>query len=211
MIKVLIADDHPLVRAGLKQTIADSGDITVAAEAASAPEALALLHKTKVDVAVLDIVMPGTTGLNLLKQFKIEKPKLPVLMLSVYAEEDYAIRSLRAGAAGYLTKNSAGDELVLAIRKVHNGGRYITGSLAEKLAVEMQTPEEAKLPHETLSDREYETMLLIAKGIKPADMANTLKLSLKTISTYRARLMEKMGLKTNAEVVRYVIEHNLAK
>ena len=210
MIRVLIADDHPIVRQGLKQILADTNDIDVVGEAGSGRETLGMLSKIRCNVIILDLSMPDSNGLDLMKQIKIEKPALPILILSVHPEEQYAVRTLRAGASGYLTKGSAPDELVSAVRKISAGGRYITGSLAEKLAAELQTPLDAKVPHEMLSDREYEVFHLIARGSTPAEIAKKLSLSPKTVSTYRMRIIEKTGLKTNAEIMRYAFDNNLA-
>ncbi len=211
MIRVLIADDHPIVRQGLKQILADTNDIDVAGEAGSGREVLGMLPTLRCDVIILDLSMPDANGLDLMKQIKIEKPAIPILILSIHPEEQYAIRTLRAGASGYLTKGSAPDELVSAVRKISGGGRYITASLAEKLAAELQSPSGAKVPHELLSDREYEVFHLIAKGATPAEIAKKLSLSPKTVSTYRMRIIEKTGLKTNAELMRYAFDNNLAE
>ena len=211
MIKVIIADDHPIVRQGLKQILTESSEIEVVAEACNGREALAASRKFRCDVAILDLSMPDATGLDLMKQIKIEKPALPILILSVHPEDQYALRTLRAGASGYLTKGSAPDELVSAVRKIAAGGRYITPSLAEKLAIELQSPATAKLPHELLSDREYEVFELIAMGETPNGIAKKLSLSPKTVSTYRTRILEKTGMKTNADLMRYAFEHKLAE
>ena len=208
MLKILIADDHPVFRRGLKQIIAETTDIVVADEAA---DGLEVLNKVKVgdfDVVLLDISMPGKTGIDVLAQLKYERPKLPVLMLSMHPEEQYAVRALRAGASGYLTKESAPDELVGAIRKVSTGGKYVSASLAEKLASIVQKEGE-ELPHQTLSDRELHVMCLIASGKTVSEIAKGLSLSVKTISTYRSRILEKMKMKNNAELTRYAINNSL--
>jgi two-component system, NarL family, invasion response regulator UvrY len=208
MLKILIADDHPVFRRGLKQIIAETTDIVVADEAA---DGLEVLNKVKVgdfDVVLLDISMPGKTGIDVLAQLKYERPKLPVLMLSMHPEEQYAVRALRAGASGYLTKESAPDELVGAIRKVSTGGKYVSASLAEKLASIVQKEGE-ELPHQTLSDRELHVMCLIASGKTVSEIAKGLSLSVKTISTYRSRILEKMKMKNNAELTRYAINNDL--
>ena len=208
MLKILIADDHPVFRRGLKQIIAETTDIVVADEAA---DGLEVLNKVKVgdfDVVLLDISMPGKTGIDVLAQLKYERPKLPVLMLSMHPEEQYAVRALRAGASGYLTKESAPDELVGAIRKVSTGGKYVSASLAEKLASIVQKEGE-ELPHQTLSDRELHVMCLIASGKTVSEIARELSLSVKTISTYRSRILEKMKMKNNAELTRYAINNDL--
>jgi DNA-binding NarL/FixJ family response regulator len=210
MIKVLIADDHAIVRGGLKQVVADSPDIVVAGEAASGPEALDLVAKNEWDVVVLDIAMPGRGGMEVLRQIKNLKPNLAVLMLTMYPEKQYAVRALKSGAAGYLTKESAPAELIAAIRKVAAGGRYISAALAEKLALDLRI-DTGKLPHERLSDREHQVMQMIASGKTPTEIAETLCLSVKTISTYRSRILEKMAIKTSAEMMSYAIKHGLVE
>jgi len=208
MIKILIADDHAIVREGLKQIVADTSDMIVTAEASDGHEVLALLSKNNYDVVVLDMAMPGLTGLDILKQIKRETPKLPVLILSVHPEEQYAVRSLKAGASGYLTKERAPDELITAIRKVSMGGKYITSSLAEKLAFELEVDAE-KPPHKTLSDREFQVMCMIAKGRTIKNIAEELFLSPKTVSTYRSRILEKMKMKSNEELTHYARNNHL--
>ena len=208
MIKILIADDHAIVREGLKQIVADTSDMIVTAEASDGHEVLALLSKNNYDVVVLDMAMPGLTGLDILKQIRRETPKLPVLILSVHPEEQYAVRSLKAGASGYLTKESAPDELITAIRKVSMGGKYIPSSLAEKLAFELEVDAE-KPPHKTLSDREFQVMCMIAKGRTIKNIAEELFLSPKTVSTYRSRILEKMKMKSNEELTHYARNNHL--
>lgn len=210
MIRILIADDHAIVREGLKQIIADIPDMVVAGEAADGQAVLDLVSKDDWDVVLLDIGMPGRGGVDILKQLKYERPKLPVLILSMYPEEQYAVRCLKAGASGYLTKESTPDELVSAIRKVTTGGRYVSASLAEKLAFDLQIDFE-KPSHETLSDREYQVMLLIASGKTVSEIADELSLSVKTISTYRSRILEKMRMKSNLELMHYAIKHGLVE
>jgi len=207
-IKILIADDHPIVRAGFKQAISDMPDMLVADEASNGQEVLQLIGKKDYDLVLLDISMPGRSGLEILKDLKSEKPKLPVLILSIYPEEQYAIRALRAGASGYMTKASAPNELILAIRKISEGGKYISASLAEKLAYYLDG-DAAKPPHETLSDREYQVMLMIASGKTVTEIANELCLSVKTISTYRTHIREKMKMKNNAEITLYAVQNKL--
>ena len=207
-IKILIADDHPIVRAGFKQVISDMPDMLVADEAGNGQEVLNLIGKKDYDLVLLDISMPGRSGLEILKDLKSEKPKLPVLILSIYPEEQYAIRALRAGASGYMTKASAPNELILAIRKISEGGKYISASLAEKLAYYLDG-DAAKRPHETLSDREYQVMLMIASGKTVTEIANELCLSVKTISTYRTHILEKMRMKNNAEITLYAVQNKL--
>lgn len=210
MIKVLIADDHAVVREGLKQILAETPEMIVVGEAANGQQVLDLMHKEEFDLLLLDIAMPGRGGMDTLKQVKLERPRLPVLVLSMYPEEQYAIRALKAGASGYLTKDSAPEELISAIKKVSSGGKYVSSSLAEKLAFEL---EEAR--GETalgkLSDREYQVMLMIASGKTVKEIADELLLSVKTISTYRARIIEKSGMKNNAEIMHYVIKEGLVK
>lgn len=210
MIRILIADDHAIVRAGLKQIVAETSDMVVADEASSGHEALNKAWKNDYDVVVLDITMPGINGLDVLKQLKSQRPELPVLVLSIHPEEQYAVRVLRAGASGYLTKESASDELIMAIRKVSLGRKYVTSSLAEKLAFDLETDIEKPL-HETLSDREYQVMCMIASGKTANEVAEELFLSIKTVSTYRSRILEKMKMKSNAELTYYAIKHRLVE
>lgn len=208
MIKILVADDHAIVREGLKQILVETSGIIVAGEASDGNQALNQVRKGDYDLVLLDIAMPGLSGLEVLKQLKSERPDLPVLMLSMYPEEQYAVRTLRAGASGYLTKQSAPDELIAAIRKVCMGGKYVTSSLAENLAfyLEMDSDRPA---HELLSDREYQVMLMIGSGKRVKEIADELSLSVKTISTNRSRALRKMGMKTNAEFTYYAIKHDL--
>ena len=210
MIKILIADDHAIVREGLKQIVADTSDMVVAGEAVNGQEVLEQVQKEDWDLILLDISMPGRGGIDTLKELKIEKPKLPVLVLSMYPEEQYAIRALKAGASGYLTKESAPEELIEAIRKVSKGRKYISESLAETLAFHVGADFEMPL-HETLSDREYQVMLMIATGETVKEIANKLSLSVKTISTNRVRALSKMGMKNNAEITYYAIKHGLVE
>lgn len=207
MIKILITDDHPIVRRGLKEIVSEEPDMTVGGEAQNSREALELIRKQKWDVLILDITMPDGDGLEVLKQVKRERPKLPVLVLSVHSEDQYAVRILRSGGAGYMTKESAPEELVKAIRKVVAGGKYISPSLAEKLAFDLERGSEPT--HETLSNREFQVMLMIATGKKLKQIAEELFLSVETISTYRARILEKMRMKTNAELTYYAIKNGL--
>ena len=210
MIRILIADDHAVVRRGLKQIVADEPDLMVAGEAHSGQEALTLARGQHWDVVMLDISMPGRGGLEVLKDLKQERPGLPVLILSMHPEEQFAVRALKLGASGYLTKDSAPEELVRAIRKVVAGGRYVTASLAEKLAGNLVPDRQGDRPlHEILSDREFLVMRLIASGKSVTDIADELALSVKTISTYRARVLEKMGMKSNADLTRYAISNQL--
>jgi two-component system invasion response regulator UvrY len=208
MLKILIADDHAIVRQGLKQIVTETRDMMVAGEASNGQELLNKIKEGEFDVVVLDITMPVIDGMDVLRQLRSERPRLPVLMLSIHPEEQYALRALRAGASGYLTKESAPDELVLAIRKVSSGGKYISASLAEKLAFELEVGRD-QAPHETLSDREYQVLCLIASGKTVTDIAQELSLSEKTISTYRSRILEKMNMKNNAELTYYAIKNQL--
>jgi DNA-binding NarL/FixJ family response regulator len=207
-MKVLIADDHPVVRHGLKQILSAHSDVVVVGEAKNGHEALELARKLDWDVAILDYSMPGRSGLDLLNEIKREFPQRPVLVLSMHPEDLHARRVLKAGGAGYMNKESAGEELVAAIRKVVGGGRYVSASLAEKLAVEL-APDAQKPPHETLSDREYRVMWLLASGKPIKQIAKEMFLSPSTISTYRARILRKLGLATNAELVHYALKHQL--
>jgi two-component system invasion response regulator UvrY len=207
-IRVLIADDHAIVREGLKQILADTRDIVVAGEAASGVEAIKIARKGKSDVLLLDISMPDRNGIEILKQARKEFPTLAVLMLSMHREDQYAIRSLKAGAAGYLNKQSAPAELVDAIRQVAAGRKYISPTLAQELANQI-SDERAAAPHESLSDREYQTMIMIASGKTVSDIAAELALSVKTVSMYRSRLLQKMKLRHNAELTHYAIRNNL--
>lgn len=208
MIQVLIADDHAIVRKGLRQILEETIDIVVADEAGNAADVLDKIRHSSYDVLVLDISMPGNTGLDLLKQIKSDHPDQPVLILSMHPEQQYAVRVIKAGASGYLTKESAPEQLIQAIRKIASGGKFITPSLAEKLALALETGSDKSL-HDHLSDREYQVMVLIASGKTVTEIANTLFLSVKTISTYRARILEKMQMKNNAELTHYAIQHGL--
>jgi two-component system invasion response regulator UvrY len=208
MIKILIADDHPVVRKGLREIIEETSDMEVADEASNGQEVLAKVFRKDFDVVLLDISMPGRSGLDILKELKSQLPKLAVLVLSIHPEEQYAVQVLKAGASGYLTKKSAPEELVTALRKVSTGGKYVSPSLAEKLASALETGIE-KPPHETLSAREYEVMRKIALGKTVTEIARELFLSPKTISTYRSRILEKIGIKNNAELIRYAITNRL--
>jgi DNA-binding NarL/FixJ family response regulator len=208
MIRALIADDHAVVRQGLKQILGDTPEMVVAGEATTGQEVLDKIRAETWDVVVLDISMPDRSGLDILKQLRSERPKLPVLVLSMHSEDQYAMRVLKAGASGYLTKDSAPDELVKAIRKVVSGGTYVSSLLAEKLAFEIGT-DSSRLPHETLSDREFQVLRLIAAGKSVTEIAAQLYLSVKTVSTYRARMLEKMNLTTNAELMHYAMQNHL--
>lgn len=208
MMRVLIADDHAIVRKGLRQIAEESGKISVD-EAANGQEALDKLRQDRWDALVLDISMPGRHGLDVLQAVRDLQPQLPVLILSMHPEEQYAMRVLKAGASGYMNKDTAPGELVQAIQKIVNGGKYISATLAEKLAYEISGDSD-KLPHEKLSDREYRVLVMIGAGKSVSQIAEDLSLSVKTVSTYRSRLLEKMNLHNNADLIRYVIDHNLS-
>jgi len=210
MIRVFVADDHAVVRRGVVQILEEASDMVAAGEAGTGRETLQAVRKHDYDVLVLDIAMPDVNGLEVLSQLRTLKPDLRVLILSMYPERQYAVRALKAGAAGYLTKESAPDELVAAIRQVAQGGKYVTQSLAERLAAALAS-ELGKEPHETLSTREYQVMRLLAAGKTVTDIATELLLSVKTVSTYRTRILEKLDLKNTAEIIRYVFEHGLAE
>lgn len=207
-IKVLIADDHAVVRRGLKEILDETDDIIVAGEATNGREVLEKLQSEQWDVLVLDITMPGRSGLDILKDIKQINSSLRVLILSMHAEEQFATRMIKAGASGYLNKESAPDELVKAIRKVFSGGRYVSAAQAERMVNEL-ADDSGKAPHELLSDREYEIICLIASGKTPTLIAKQLSISVKTVSTYRARILEKMRMSTNAELTHYAIKNNL--
>ncbi|MBW2029505.1 MAG: response regulator transcription factor [Deltaproteobacteria bacterium] len=208
MIRILIADDHAIVREGLKQIISDDPEMVVSAEASTGSQALDRLSKGAYDVVILDVSMPGGSGLEVLKQIRRTWPELPVIILTMYPEEHYAIRALKAGASGYLTKENAPEELVAAIKKAAQGGKYVSASLAEKLASYLEADTRKPL-HERLSDREYEVMCMIGRGRTSTQIARELNLSVKTISTYRSRILEKMGMENNAEIIRYAVKNCL--
>ena len=208
MISIIIVDDHPIVRQGLKQILSEEPDMTVFGEAQNSQEVLDLIRKQDWDAVVLDITMPGRGGLDILREIKHERPKLPVLMLSVHPEDQYAVRALKAGASGYLNKESAPEELVRAIRKILRGGKYISPTLAEKMAFNLEK-ETDRPAHEALSDREYQVMLMIASGKTTSAIAEEMSLSIKTVSTYRSRILEKMKMKSNVDLTYYVIKNNL--
>jgi len=210
MIRILVADDHPVFREGVKQILAETSDIIVADEASNGREILAKLGQGHYDVILLDIAMPDESGVEILKQIKNIKPDQAVLILSMYPEKQYALRILRLGASGYLTKESTPDQLVTAVRRVVAGGRYISPEFGEELA--LRIGKEFKVPrHERLSDREHQVLVMIASGKTNGEIANELSLSAKTISTYRTRMLEKMNMKTDAELTHYAIQHELVK
>jgi DNA-binding NarL/FixJ family response regulator len=208
-MKILLADDHAVVRHGLKQILTDEFKRATFGEARNTREALDLVWKQDWDVVVLDITMPGRSGLDALREIKKSKPRLPVLVLSMHPENQFAVRVLKAGASGYMTKESAPDELVGAVKKVLAGGRYVSTALAETLAASLSNNQRA--PQEKLSDREYQVLRLIASGKMATEIARELSLSVKTISTYRTRILEKMGMKNNAELMHYAIQHRLVE
>lgn len=209
MIQVLICDDHQIVRQGIKQILADAGDIALAFEAASGPEAMACVRKGGVDVVLLDIAMPQRDGLDVLKQLRSECPKLPVLMLSTYPDRQYAVRSLKLGAAGYLNKSADSEQLIEAIRRVAQGKLFITASVAEQLAsaVGAGTREDKPL-HERLSQREHQVFRLLSQGRSVGEIAEQLALSSNTVSTYRARVLEKTGTRNDVELALYAVQHD---
>jgi DNA-binding NarL/FixJ family response regulator len=209
VIRILIADDHAIVRQGLRQVIVDAPGMRVTGEASNGQEALDLARTREFDVAIIDISMPGRGGLEVLKDLKAERPALKLMVLSMHAEEQYAIRCLRDGASAYLTKGSAPEELVQAIRAVAAGRKYVTPSIAERLAERLE-PGSDRPPHERLSDRELQVLVLLGKGRSIGDIAEELSLSVKTVSTYRARLLEKMGMDSTAQLIRYAVQNGLA-
>ena len=209
-IHVLIADDHAIVRQGLRQILSETDDLLVTGEADDGAEALNLARQQPWDVFLLDVSMPNRNGIDTLKQLKKEFPRLPVLILSMHPEEQYAVRALKAGASGYLTKQSAPELLVTAIRQVASCQKYLSPAVAQQLAEAISDNTE-KSPHERITDREYQVLVMIAAGKTLTQVAEQLNLGVATVSTYRARLLEKMGLKSTAELIRYGLEHGLAE
>ena len=209
-MRILIVDDHAVVRQGIKQIITDMDAPVEVVEAGNGSDAIRLLRNGNWDMVLLDINLPGKNGIEVLKQIKLEWKKLPVLMLSMYSEDQYAMRAIRSGASGYMTKETAPDELLSAISKVTRGGRYISAKVAEKLVFD-QNDGGDELPHNDLSDREYEVLRQIASGHTVSEIAEQLTLSVKTISTYRSRILEKMRMKHNAELTHYAIKHELVE
>ena len=208
MIRVVIADDHQILREGLKQLLLAAGDLDVVGEAGDGHEVLERVRTLGFDVLLLDMSMPGKSGVELIRQVKAEKPKLRILVLSMHEEHQYAVRAIRAGASGYLTKESAAAQLVAAIRKIAAGGAFISAEVAERLALDAMPHAEGPL-HATLSDREYQVFRLLVTGRSVSDIAEQLHLSAKTISTHKARLMEKLQVDNNAALVRYAVDHRL--
>ncbi len=209
MINILIVDDHVIVREGIKRIIDDTAGITIVAEASSGQEALDLIRKNKYDLILLDISMPGQNGLQTLKLIKKHDKNLPVLMLSMHAEQQYAMRAIKAGASGYLTKDTASTQLVKAIRKINDGRKFISQEVAELLATDL-FHEQEKDPHEYLSDREFEVLKLIAKGLSQKEIASDLSISHKTVSTYRSRILDKLNLQNNSDIIYYAIDYKLS-
>jgi len=207
-LKVLIIDDHPLVRRGLMETIQEEFPNAKVDQASDSQSGIELVWRENWDIILLDIAMPGRSGLDILKEMKQERPKTPVLILSTYSEDQFAIRALKGGADGYLTKEVLGQELVAAMKRVLAGGKYIRASLAEKLASYLDV-DASKPLHHTLSDREYQVMRMIASGQTPKEIAGELSLSIKTVSTFRSRVLKKMMMKNNAELMRYAMENGL--
>ncbi len=208
-IKVLVADDHALIRKGLKQILDDTSDIRVTGEAETGMQAITMARDNEYDLALLDITLPDKHGIDVLAQLKLQCPGLPILILSMHPDEQYAMRSIRAGAAGYMNKQSAPSQLVTAIRQVASGRKYISSELAEQLANGLTKDSREEVSHQILSNREYQTLCLMASGKSLSEMADIMSLSAKTISVYRARMLEKMGFKNNAEAVRYALNHHL--
>jgi len=209
-IKVLVADDHEIVRQGLKTIISEHSDLSIAGEAENGNQVLKILKKTKIDVVLLDFDMPEKNGLDTLIELKALYPKLPVMILSIFPEDHYGTRFLKAGASGYLQKSSATDQLIDAIRKVFNGGKYISSALTDRLVTNLNRDHERPL-HESLTDREFQVFCLLATGKKLKEIADELCLSINTISTYRSRILQKMDMSSNADVIRYAIKNKLVK
>ena len=208
MIIIVIADDHTLMREGLKRIFEGNDEITVVGEAIDGFSVISQVRKGGFDMLLLDLSMPGRSGIDLIRQIRTEAPKLPILVLTMYEEEQYAVRSIRAGAQGYLTKESAGDQLVNAIKKVASGRPYISMEVAEQLALGIMTPEK-EMPHTQLSDREFEVFNLLASGKSITDIGAQLHLSVKTVSTHKSRILTKMGMHSLAEIVQYAVTQNL--
>jgi DNA-binding NarL/FixJ family response regulator len=209
MIRVLLADDHAIVRAGLRELLADTGDIVVAGEATDGRSVIERVRERDYDVAVLDLSMPGRNGIELIRQVRQEKPRLRILVLSMHSEQQYAVRALRAGACGYLTKDSAAEELVAAIRRVAGGGAYVSPETAQRLALDAADPASDAAAHTRLSDREFQVFRMIAAGASVSEIAGRLSLSVKTVSTHKSRIMEKMDLANTAALIRYALDHQL--
>ncbi|HMO48632.1 MAG TPA: response regulator transcription factor [Rubrivivax sp.] len=208
MIRILLVDDHTIFREGLKRLLVEQGDFSVAAEAGDAIEALRHLREAEFDVVLLDVSMPGRSGLEMLPSIRAERPALPVVVLSMYPAEQYALRAFQAGAAGYIGKDMNAPELIAAIRKVAAGGRYVPPEIAERVLDGIDQVQQ-RAPHQQLSSREYEIMLLIVRGTRLTEIGKQLFLSVKTVSTYRSRILDKLGVASNAELARYALLHRL--
>ncbi|MGB7542879.1 MAG: response regulator transcription factor [Burkholderiales bacterium] len=208
MIRIVVADDHTIVREGLKQILSAAADLAVAGEAQNGQEVLQRVREMEFDLLLLDMSMPGKSGIELIKQVRIEKPKLHILVLSMHEEQQYAVRAIKAGAAGYITKESASAQLVSAIRKVAGGGAFISAAVAEQLALGAM-PQTDGPPHTALSDREFQVFRLLVSGKAVSDIAGQLNLSVKTVSTHKARIMHKMNMSNQTELIRYAISHRL--
>lgn len=209
VIEVLVVDDHALIRKGMKQILDDTSDIRVTGEAESGVQAIRMARENRYDLALLDITLPDKYGIDVLRQLRLQSPSMPVLILSMHPDEQYAMRSIKAGAAGYMNKQSAPQQLVTAIRQVASGRKYISSSLAEQLAEELTQPGRQEASHQLLSNREYQTLCLMASGKSLSEMADIMSLSAKTVSVYRARMLEKMGFRNNADAIRYAVNHRL--
>ncbi|MBI3901325.1 MAG: response regulator transcription factor [Nitrosomonadales bacterium] len=208
-INVLVVDDHSLIRKGLKQILDDTSDIRVTGEAETGQEAIRMAREHKYDIALLDITLPDKYGIDVLRQLRLQRPDMPVLILSMHPDEQYAMRSIKAGASGYMNKQSAPSQLVTAIRQVAGGKKYISGVLAEQLVNELSEPGKQDVSHQILSNREYQTLCLMASGKSLSEMADVMSLSAKTVSVYRARMLEKMGFRNNADAIRYAVNNHL--
>jgi DNA-binding NarL/FixJ family response regulator len=208
MIRILIVDDHAVVRRGLKNILSEQSDMKVVGEAGNADELMEFLRKDECDVIILDISLPGKSGIDIMKDLRVQYPKIPVLFLSMLPEEQFAFRAMKSGASGYLSKGSPTEELVRAIRKIMAGKKYVSQEFAERLAMGFD-PKDERLPHELLSQREFEVLRKLASGKALSEIAVDLFLSVKTVATYRSRLLEKMNMQSNADLVRYAIEHKL--
>lgn len=209
MIRVLIADDHPLVRQGLKYLLSSCADIEFSGEVANGAELIAAMRENSYDVVLLDLYMPGRNGIELIKQMKSEYPNVPIIVLSTHKEDMFALRTLKAGASGYLCKDYAGANLVDAIRKVSSGGCFISPAVSELMAKDLHSPIKDLTPHSLLSDREYQIFMLIASGLGPSEIADKLNLSVKTVSTHKTRIKDKMKFSNTSEIVRYALKHGL--
>jgi two-component system, NarL family, invasion response regulator UvrY len=207
-MKILIADDHPIFRAGLKEALSKDPDVELVGEADDGRKVLELARKRRWDLVVLDLMMPGRDGLEVLQELRRERPKLPILILSAHPEDQLAIRLLKSGAAGFLSKNKAPEILLAAIRKIAGGGKYISDTLAEKVVLEWESNAN-EAPHVSLSNREYQVLRMVATGMSPKEIARALYLSVRTVSTYRARVLEKMKMKSDAELIRYALKHKI--